>query len=167
MSDIPHVPVPPMRDRRTGPARILAILILLVAAYGIALPVVPLGIRLLAPPVRDFEVTAAARLPDGRLRLMATVEKRHCVFVALRFAWRGDGDEVWRVGYKAADQPPGTDTDRPPGIQSLGPWTIPAPPSDSAKTLHIAVRHRCGPFAVVTPLAILDPPEAPSTPPPP
>ena len=140
----------------SSPARIIAILTLLVAAYGIALPAVPLAIRLLAPPVRDFTITDVARLPDGRIRLSARVEKRHCVFTALRFTWHGKGREVWRVGYTADDQPPNTDTDRPPGQQSLGPWLIAATPTDAATTLRITVRHRCGPFAVVTPLATLD-----------
>ena len=138
------------------PARILAALTLLVAAHGIALPVIPLAIRVVAPPVRDFEVTRAARLPDGRIRLTARMDKRHCVFAALRFAWHDTDGEVWRVGYTTTDQPEGTDTDRPPGHQSLGPWLIAAPPSEDATTLRIAVRHRCGPFAVVTPLATLD-----------
>ena len=140
----------------SSPARIIAILTLLVAAYGIALPAVPLAIRMLDPPVRDFTVTSATRLPDGRIRLTARMEKRHCVFAALRFAWHGAQGDVWRVGYTATDQPPDTDTDRPPGHQTLGPWLIAAAPTDHATTLRIAVRHRCGPFAVVTPLATLD-----------
>ena|GEM_PF-3282187 len=140
----------------SSPTRLLAILMLLVAAYGIALPVVPVAIRFLAPPVRDFVITAMQRQPDGRVTLSARVEKRHCVFTALRFVWRGAGGEVWRVGYTTTDQPAGADPDRPPGYQSLGPWTIAAPPTMDATTLHIAVRHRCGPFAVVTPLATLD-----------
>lgn len=140
----------------SSPARLLAILTLLVAAYGIALPAVPLGIRTLAPPVRDFRIVQAVRQPDGRIRVTAHVEKRHCVFSALRFAWQGTDGEVWRVGYTTTDQPPGTDTDRPPGRQSLGPWLVAAAPTEGASTLRIAVRHRCGPFAVVTPLATLD-----------
>ena len=139
----------------SSPARILAALTLLVAAYGIALPVVPLAIRILAPPVRNFEVTQATHLPDGRIRLTARMEKRHCIFTALRFTWQGAGGDVWRVGYTTTDQPEGTDTDRPPGHQSLGPWLIAAAPTDDAHTIHITVRHRCGPFAVVTPLASL------------
>lgn len=140
----------------SSPARIIAALTLLVAAYGIALPTVPLAIRILAPPVRDFHITEATRLPDGRIRVTARVEKRHCVFTALRFAWHGAGGAVWRVGYTTTDQPAGTDTDRPPGHQSLGPWLIAAPPTEDARILHITVRHRCGPFAVVTPLATID-----------
>lgn len=142
----------------SSPARILAALTLLVVAYGIALPVVPLAIRALAPPIRDFHVTDVAHLPDGRVRVMARMEKRHCIFAALRFTWRSAGGEVWRVGYTTTDQPDGTDTDRPPGHQSLGPWLIAAAPTESARTLHITVRHRCGPFAVITPLAMLDSP---------
>ena len=140
----------------SSPTRLLGILILLVAAYGVALPAVPLAIRALAPPVRDFTVTQATCLPDGRVRLTARMEKRGCVFAALRFTWHGSGGEVWRVGYATDDQPDGTDTDRPKGRQTLGPWLIAAPPSEDATTLRIAVRHRCGPFTVVTPLATLD-----------
>ena len=140
----------------SSPTRLLAILTLLVAAYGIALPAVPLAIRLLAPPVRDFTVTKAVRMPDGRIRMTARMEKRGCLFRALRFAWYGADDEVWRVGYAATDQPGGVDTDRPPGIQTLGPWLVGAPPTGDATTLKITVRHRCGLFSVVTPLATLD-----------
>jgi hypothetical protein len=137
-------------------SRILTILTLIAAAYGIALPVIPLAIRTIAPPVRHFEVTQATRLADGRVRLMAQVEKRHCIFTALRFAWRGEGAQVWRVGYTTADQPEGADPDRPAGHQSLGPWIIAASPTTAAQNLHIDVRHRCGPFAVITPLARID-----------
>ena len=139
-----------------SPARLLAALTLLVAAYGIALPAVPLAIRFLAPPVRDFTLMRVARLSDGRIRMEARVEKRRCIFVALRFAWHGADGEVWRVGYATTDQPPRVDADRPPGIQSLGPWLVGAAPTEDATVLRIAVRHRCGPFAVVTPLATLD-----------
>lgn len=140
----------------SSPARIFGILTLLVAAYGIALPLAPLALRLLAPPVTDFIVEGAQRLPDGRIRLTARMEKRWCVFTSLGFAYGDRAGQVWRVGYAAADQPPNTDTNRPAGVQTLGPWIVAAPPVVHARHLRITVRHRCGLFAVITPLATLD-----------
>ena len=137
-------------------ARLIALLTLMVAAQGIALPLLPHAIRLLAPPVSDFRIVEKAHLSDGRVRLTARVHKNRCVFKALRFAWQGPDGEVWRVGYVTEDQPEGVDPDRPPGVQSLGPWTVAAPPSEDARMLHISVRHRCGPVYVVTLLAAID-----------
>lgn len=139
-----------------GLTRFLGGLTMMVAGYGIALPLVPIAIRTLAPPVVNFTLSETTRLPDGRIRVTAEVEKRHCVFVSLGFAYHDDANHVWRVGYTTADQPPDTDTNRPSGIQTLGPWLIAAAPVVDAHTLTLSVRHRCGPFSVTTPLATIE-----------
>lgn len=133
--------------------RLLTSLTLTVAAIGIVPPLSPFALRAIAPPVRSFDITLAERLPDDRLRLAARLDKRWCVFQALGFAYLGPARTVWRVGYENATRPASGDTNRPGGVQTVGPWIVDAPPSPEANRLLITVRHRCGLIDVVTRLA--------------